>query len=381
MASLRDSWTVQRDGKRVRTSRYGIGRRWVVQWREGGRESPSRTRSFVTKDAARAFKADLEQKQHTGAYVPQGRAVVTVGEMFERWISTKARLKPTTLHAYRSTWNAQVAPRWEYVPVQQVTAAAVSEWLPTLTRPEVRNDPDSNRVPLSGSQTRHCAIILKAVLSHAVSSGTIQRNPLTELAMPRPATASKTPLTDDELRRVIEGMSPYQLETRLLAQTGIRWGEMVGLLVGDVDATRRRLLVHRGYVEVGGKEIVQEVKSGRRREVPIGSALAADLTEAGRGRKDDAPLFLGPRGTRWTRAMWDARWRDALNEAGLPRMGAHTLRHTAVSLAIRAGADVKVLQRMLGHASAAMTLDVYGHLYDASLDTVGDAMARLLDGE
>ena len=59
------------------------------------------------------------------------------------------------------------------------------------------------------------------------------------------------------------------------------------------------------------------------------------------------------------------------------RLTAHALRHTAASLAISAGANVKAVQRMLGHASAAMTLDVYADLFDSDLDTVADRLDEL----
>jgi hypothetical protein len=55
-------------------------------------------------------------------------------------------------------------------------------------------------------------------------------------------------------------------------------------------------------------------------------------------------------------------------------MTPHALRHTAASLAIAAGANVKVVQTMLGHTSATMTLDLYGHLFENQLDEVADAM-------
>jgi len=63
----------------------------------------------------------------------------------------------------------------------------------------------------------------------------------------------------------------------------------------------------------------------------------------------------------------------------LPDLYPHQLRHTAASLAIAAGADVKVVQQMLGHASATMTLDTYGHLFEDRLDEVGEAMDRARD--
>jgi Phage integrase family len=59
-----------------------------------------------------------------------------------------------------------------------------------------------------------------------------------------------------------------------------------------------------------------------------------------------------------------------------PRVTAHDLRHTAASLAISAGANPKVVQRMLGHASAAMTLDVYANLFDSDLDSVAESVAK-----
>ena len=61
---------------------------------------------------------------------------------------------------------------------------------------------------------------------------------------------------------------------------------------------------------------------------------------------------------------------------GIPDLHPHQLRHTAASLAIASGADVKVVQQMLGHASATMTLDTYGHLFEDRLDEVGDALDR-----
>lgn len=59
-----------------------------------------------------------------------------------------------------------------------------------------------------------------------------------------------------------------------------------------------------------------------------------------------------------------------------PRISPHDLRHTAASLAISAGANVKAVQRMLGHASAAMTLDTYADLFDDDLDYVAEALSR-----
>ena len=59
-----------------------------------------------------------------------------------------------------------------------------------------------------------------------------------------------------------------------------------------------------------------------------------------------------------------------------PRITAHDLRHTAARLAVSAGANVKVIQRMLGHACAAMTLDVYADLFDDDFTQVADKLSE-----
>ncbi|MGO8769504.1 tyrosine-type recombinase/integrase [Mycobacterium sp.] len=64
----------------------------------------------------------------------------------------------------------------------------------------------------------------------------------------------------------------------------------------------------------------------------------------------------------------------AVAESGVPRTTPHDLRHTAASLAVSAGANVKAVQKMLGHASAAMTLDIYADLFDDDLEAVATAL-------
>ena len=70
---------------------------------------------------------------------------------------------------------------------------------------------------------------------------------------------------------------------------------------------------------------------------------------------------------------------NAADVIGMPGLHPHELRHTAASLAIAAGADVKVVQKMLGHKSATMTLDQYGHLFDDRLDDVADRLDAAAD--
>lgn len=111
------------------------------------------------------------------------------------------------------------------------------------------------------------------------------------------------------------------------------------------------------------------------REVPLPEFLIGDLERLVDDRAEDEFVFQCVRGGGVMRvASFSRAFKRASAIVGVPDLHPHSLRHTAASLAIAAGADVKVVQHMLGHASATMTLDLYGHLFDDRLDEVAEAM-------
>ncbi|MDN5977426.1 tyrosine-type recombinase/integrase [Acidipropionibacterium jensenii] len=145
----------------------------------------------------------------------------------------------------------------------------------------------------------------------------------------------------------------------LLATCGLRISEACRLDVGDVKAERGRLRVRKS-------------KNGEGRDVPVSATVLAML-DLGRG--DAEPLLTNSRGGRVDPDNWRSRvFAVARAKADMPDVRIHDLRHTAASLAIASGADVKAVQRMLGHKSARMTLDLYGHLWDSALDLVASAI-------
>jgi integrase len=121
-----------------------------------------------------------------------------------------------------------------------------------------------------------------------------------------------------------------------------------------------------------GHVIVGTPKTHKRRSVPFPAFLAPALKCTCDGKVESALVFGDAVGDYLTTPTTKARsWLDqALSKAGLPSMTIHDLRHTAVSLAISAGANVKAIQKMVGHASAAMTLDTYAELFDDDLNSV-----------
>lgn len=163
-----------------------------------------------------------------------------------------------------------------------------------------------------------------------------------------------------------------------LAYCGLRFGEAAALTVQNVDFSRRRIRMERSVSDVDGRMVFGPPKSHQTRDVPVPRFLASTLEEhvAGRGLDEFVFPSLGGsvlRANNFRRRSFD----PAAAAVGLAGLTPHELRHPAASLAVSAGANVKAVQRMLGHASAAMTLDVYADLFEDDLDDVADRLDGL----
>jgi integrase len=225
---------------------------------------------------------------------------------------------------------------------------------------------------------RYIHRVFSLMLDLAVQDGRVARNAARGVRLPKLAKTEKRFLTHDQVRNLADAAGPYRLVVLLLAYCGLRWGELAALRVRRVDLMRCRLTVAEALTEVRGRLVWRTPKSHQVRSVPIPRFLVDELMAHLAGRDPDALVVLGPRGgvlrnLNFRRDHFD----PAATAAGLNGMTPHELRHTAASLAVAAGANVKAVQRMLGHASAAMTLDVYAGLFDDDLDGVADRMDAL----
>lgn len=176
-------------------------------------------------------------------------------------------------------------------------------------------------------------------------------------------------LTPEQLVALAGESGSHGLLVLVLGLCGLRWGEASGLRARDVDVERGVLHVRRTITKVGVEYVEGVPKSWERRDVPVPASLMRRL-QAALPHDPDALVFCEADGhalrQQSATPAW-GWWSRALERAGLERMTCHDLRHTAASIAVSSGANVKALQRMLGHKSAAMTLDVYADLFDEDL--------------
>ncbi|GAB3769406.1 hypothetical protein GCM10027600_24210 [Nocardioides ginsengisegetis] len=342
-----------------------------------------RNKSFARKVDAERFLVGVENAKVVGTYVDPALAKVTVGEWAQRWLDGQAHLKPTTHSRYAGILSKHIGPKWDRVKIANVSHGDVQVWVTELARDH------------SPATVQKIHRVLSLVLDLAVKDGRLVRNVAAGVNLPRTVKHEHRYLTHDQVEHLATATGypsdaskfsshdtraneTYRLIVLFLAYTGVRFGEMAALRVARLDLRRNRAVIAESVTPVQGHGLVWGTpKTHQRREVPIPRFLASELAAHVADKKADDLVFAGIRGGQPLRV---STFRTAFSAAalaiGVPDLYPHQLRHTAASLAIASGADVKVVQQMLGHASATMTLDTYGHLFEDRLDEVGDAMDR-----
>ena len=333
------------------------GRRYRVRYRKPD-HSQTTKRGFKTRREAELFLASVEIGKADGSYLDPTHGRVTIAALGDAWLASQPHLKPSSVAVVESAWRLHVRPVWGNLLVSEVRFGAVQEWVAELT------NGSSHGRPRSASLVLRAHGILSAILEAAVRDRRIGSNPARGVSLPRKVGREHRYLTHEQVHSLAEAAGEYSTLIRVLAYTGLRWGEVSGLRVKDVDLARARLKVVQNAVLVNGEVIVGTPKTHKRRSVPVPPFVMYLVAEAMRGKQQNDLLFADAAGRHLrTPTVHEHSWLDrALVAAGLPSMTIHDLRHTAASLAVAAGANVKAVQKMLGHASASMTLDVYTDL-------------------
>jgi len=361
------------------------GRRYRARWRDVSGAQHEK-RGFRTKRAALSYVTAAEHPSvHPALAIPLERRIA-VGKLAEDWLENKRQaLKPSSFAPLRTAWRVYVAPRWGSTPIGSILPSAVEKWVRQLGQgiaPTARLRSITDGKPLSASVVVRAVGVLAGILDVAVMDGRIGVNPARGLSnLPHNDwTPRRRYLTHEQVFRLAAAVPDAVRQTLILtlAYTGIRWGEAVALTVADVDMARYRLRIYRTATEVEGHITIGTPKSWQARSVPFPAFLAPRLAAQISHGDSDALVFPAVSGgflprpdTAFRRSSW---WNNALRDADLDHLTPHALKHTAASLAVSAGANVKALQRMLGHKSAAMTLDTYADLFEDDLNAVAERL-------
>lgn len=344
------------------------GRRYYVRYyKPDGKQGAKR--GFRTKREAEEFAATVSVAITQNSYIDPADSRVTVAALAEVWLQDQAAvLKPSSLHPLESAWRVHVEPRWGTTRIAAIRYSDVRAWVTELS---------SSR---GATTVIRSYGILASILDIAVRDRRIAENPARGIKLPRKRPKRRVYLSHAQVDQ-LAAEAGYPEVVYFLAYTGLRWGEATALRIADVDFSRRRVQVQENAVMVNGKVLTGTPKTHVTRSVPYPDFLGPELQLLARGRRPSQLLFGdGVNHLRLPNSQdgWfaNAVRRARAKDPTFPSVTPHDLRHTAASLAISAGANVKAVQRMLGHASAAMTLDTYADLFDDDLDYVADALSR-----
>lgn len=368
-----------------RKSNFGTGKRWLVYWMEslpnGG--TKRRKRRFETKSEAEAWRTEVDDDIRSGRYVDKASGLHTFGEVAERWISNRYDIRQSTEDCYRFYLDRAILPHWRTTPMARFDPIIINDWIKSLVSPKNEGGMEYSRATM-----RIIRFVFTSILNMAIDLKWLATNPATRARWPKPPRPGKRAyLTAEQIAALAEAADRLALNKRrggtvagdgtfilFLAYTGLRVGEAIALDIQDIDLDA--MVVH--VTKTVSAEHIGPTKTGLQRDVTLPRFLHDRLALLASDHDDDDPLFRNTRGDRVRYSVWrSSRWRPAVAEAGLgtiKNLTPHSLRHSYASMLITSGLDVKTVQKLLGHSSAAMTLDVYADLWPGNKQRAADAL-------
>ena len=345
------------------------GVRYRVRYRDPDRRSREKG-GFRRRRDAEEYLAGVTVAQVKGDYVDPQDSRALIADLGAAWLASQQHLKPSTWRTQEAAWRVHVLPKWGHRRVGEIRHSEVSNWIASFSLADA---------PKSATVVIRAYGVLAAILDVAVKDRRINVNPARGVKLPRKAPKRRAYLTAAQVDLLASHSGDNGTLVLTLAYTGLRWGEAIALRVSAVDALRRRLLVEENAVTIGSTKVVGTPKTHERRSVPYPKFLSELLARECIGKSRDQLVF-GDGIAHLAKPQTNSGWlRRALaaskaQDPDFPHISIHDLRHTAASLAISAGATPKAVQRMLGHASAAMTLDTYADLFEDDADAVAAAL-------
>jgi integrase len=325
--------------------------------------------TFATLREAKAFKAERDNEAAIGArrFDPRlGR--IPLSRIWDQFNASKRpAVSAKTWSGYTQHWQLRIRPQFGHIPVDEISRTSVQQFVDALTVG-----------PWAKVSTLR---LLRSILEVAREDGRIHRNPACGVSAGRiPERERHRYLSAPEVAALAAACKDQGDVVIILAYTGLRWSELVGLRVGDIDLATRRLHVRRAAPEVEGRIIIGPPKTrAAKRTVPLPQIVVDALTPRIDGRQPDEPAITSPNGALLRSNNWrrHAHWSQALRTTKLAPLTIHDLRHTYASLARKSGADLRYVQKTMGHSTPTVTANIYSDLYSDELDQVATNLDRL----
>lgn len=317
---------------------------------------------------------------NSGAYIPPAK--LNVGQWLDVWTDEyMANLKPGTVRTYKTMINKHIKPAMGAVKLTDLHPHRVQTFLNGLEG-------------LSVSSVRLVYKVLHAALEKAVRLEYIPKNPATYCVLPKFEQKTIIPLNDAQTAALLTAARGTAIEHLLTVAlfSGMRISELLGLSWEQIDMEKSTITVSKQLSSppTRDKGLFITPKNGKTRTIKTARSVMVALKEQ-RIRQAEMRLRAGQiwsnehnlvftleDGSILERQRVTRAFKAVQTAAGLEGFRFHDLRHTYAVNAIRAGDDIKTIQGNLGHASAAFTLDRYGHFTEQMMQDSASRMEAFI---
>jgi integrase len=350
---------------------YSRGGKYVIKFRD--EDGKQRYETFPTMALAKRGKRDKLNKLDRGIRVaPTER---TFGDVWKEWQAVGLpRLRPRTQTTYARSTKNYLLPTFEHKKIQRIDERMIAQWIVEM---EARG--------LKAWTIRAAMSPMRKVFQYAVRLRLIPESPISRLEKderPRGDQATKRVASREQLGDLFYFASPrFELAIRMAAFTGLRAGELLGLVWEDLDLSEGFLSVTR-QLDDGAR--VEPKTPGAKRKVFLMPALVKALKAhrlASAYSQDHEPVFAMDDGRHMTYPSLEQGMKTAATKAGLRdkdkgNVTLNSLRHGYGSMLIAQGENVVYVSRQMGHASPTITLAIYAHEF-ANAEQAEKATARM----
>lgn len=307
-----------------------------------------------------------------GTYIAPSR--LTVGEWLDIWARDYlGGVKPLTVTSYHSTIRNHLKPALGAIRLEALNTHTIQAFYNRLSKPK-----EEGGAGLSPKTVKNVHGVLHRALQQGVLIGYLRANPADACTLPRVVKKQIQPLDEDQSRQFLDAIQGHPLEILFTVTlfTGLREGEVLGLTWDCVDFQKGVLRVEKQLQrEKGGQYYFAPLKNDKTRTItPAPWVLQllqthsvrqkAQQLKAGPLWEHSGLVFTNERGGHLAIHSVYTAFKRVAASIGCPNARFHDLRHSYAVAAIRSGDDIKTVQGNLGHATAAFTLDVYGHVTD-----------------
>ncbi|TPG84283.1 site-specific integrase [Brevibacillus laterosporus] len=336
------------------------------------------------KDAEHALTQKLHELQ-TGLTIDASD--MTVSQYMEYWLENyaKASTRPTTHNVYEKRVKRYIIPRIGRIKLKDLKVIHLQKMYTDL----LKNGAMYREGGISPITIRHIHGLIHKALQNAERWQMVSRNVARLVELPRVEKKETIVLTREQVQVLVESVKGKELciPVLLAVTTGMRYAEVFGLAWKDIDFEKKTIHVKQQLVRTKGAYHLTPPKTkSSERIISLSESLIGPLKQH-KAEQAQSKLLFGPSfnadglvccrpedGLPYSATPARRKFRRLLEEAGLPDIRIHDLRHTVATLLLETGVHPKIVSELLGHANIGITLDRYSHV---SMTMQQEAIASL----